>query len=310
VACIFDLEGDAKSPFPPLSPSQVAERLQDVIAQSPRNFQREQSRWTLASLQQCCQEWIGVATPAGVWKLLHRFALRYKRARLYVHSPDLAYAHKRQRIAAIEAQVRADPQRLVLLYLDECTYSRAPTLANAYVPSGHCQARAALGYRANYEYRILAALDAVSGQVHYQQRNHIRRNNLVAFWQQLRQAYPQAEVIYVVLDNWPVHYHADSLACLQPQPFAADFIQPGNWPTQPTLTPASPPLPIVLLPLPTYASWLNPIEKLWRFLRQTVTHLHPFEDDSDALKAAVAAFLDRFALGSHALLHYTGLLPY
>lgn len=281
-----------------------------MLAQSPRNFNLEQTRWTLAALLRICRAWLRLVTLVGVWKILQRFGLRYKRGRLAVHSPDPRFAEKRQRITEIEAQVRAEPQRYVLLYLDELTYTRQPTLANAYAPVGHCQVTAPLGHRSNYEYRILAAVNALSGQVHYCQRNHIRTNNLADFWEQVRQAYPAAEQIYIVLDNWPVHYHPDAIALLQPQPFAADFVRPAHWPTQPKPSTRRDTLPIVLVPLPTYASWLNPIEKLWRWLRQTVSHLHPFADDSDALKAAVAAFLDRFTHGSQPLLRYIGLLPF
>jgi hypothetical protein len=67
-------------------------------------------------------------------------------------------------------------------------------------------------------------------------------------------------------------------------------------------------LPIQLLFLPTYASWLNPIEKLWRWLRQQVIHLHGFSDDWPALKARVADFLNQFRNGSTELLRYVGLL--
>lgn len=61
--------------------------------------------------------------------------------------------------------------------------------------------------------------------------------------------------------------------------------------------------------LPTYAPWTNPIEKLWRRLKQTVLHHHHLADRWDDLKAAAQAFLDQFALGSFDLLHYVGLLP-
>jgi hypothetical protein len=69
------------------------------------------------------------------------------------------------------------------------------------------------------------------------------------------------------------------------------------------------PLPIQLLPLPTYASWLNPIEKLWRGLRAEVTHLHRQADDLPALRARADAFLDRYADGSADLLRNVGLRP-
>ncbi|MCB8937396.1 MAG: transposase [Ardenticatenaceae bacterium] len=68
-------------------------------------------------------------------------------------------------------------------------------------------------------------------------------------------------------------------------------------------------MPVQLLPLPTYASWLNPIEKLWRWLKQEVLHLHRFSDDWPELREVVASFLDQFATGSDALLRYVGLLP-
>ena len=60
--------------------------------------------------------------------------------------------------------------------------------------------------------------------------------------------------------------------------------------------------------LPTYAPWLNPIEKLWRWLRQDVLKLIHLTDDWRTLRARVNAFLDRFASGSQALLRYTGLI--
>jgi transposase len=58
---------------------------------------------------------------------------------------------------------------------------------------------------------------------------------------------------------------------------------------------------------PTYASWLNPIEKLWRWLKQDVLHVHNLAHNLDELRRLVAAFLDPFRLGSSALLRYVGL---
>ena len=61
------------------------------------------------------------------------------------------------------------------------------------------------------------------------------------------------------------------------------------------------------MPLPTYASWCNPIEKLWRKLRQEVTHLHRWANDVPRLREEVERFLDQFASGSTDLLRYVGL---
>jgi transposase len=47
---------------------------------------------------------------------------------------------------------------------------------------------------------------------------------------------------------------------------------------------------LVLLNLPTYSPWLNPIEMLWRHYRREVTHCELFE----SIQALVDATLDFF----------------
>jgi transposase len=59
--------------------------------------------------------------------------------------------------------------------------------------------------------------------------------------------------------------------------------------------------------LPTYAPWLNPIEKLWRWLRQDVLKMHRWVEDWLQVKQRVHDFLDQFAQGSPDLLRYVGL---
>ncbi len=50
---------------------------------------------------------------------------------------------------------------------------------------------------------------------------------------------------------------------------------------------------LVLLSLPTYSPWLNPIAMLWRHFRREVTHRELFPTVT-ALLAAAAAFFDRY----------------
>lgn len=59
--------------------------------------------------------------------------------------------------------------------------------------------------------------------------------------------------------------------------------------------------------LPTYAPWLNPIEKHWRWLRQDVLKLHRDVTDWNRVKQNVRDFLDQFQQGSEKLLRYIGL---
>lgn len=65
---------------------------------------------------------------------------------------------------------------------------------------------------------------------------------------------------------------------------------------------------LVLLYLPTYSPWLNPIEMLWRHFRREVTHCELFPTVK-ALLAATREFFDRYnqepqrilsVIGSHA----------
>jgi transposase len=52
---------------------------------------------------------------------------------------------------------------------------------------------------------------------------------------------------------------------------------------------------LVLLYLPTYSPWLNPIEMLWRHFRREVTHCELFESVK-ALLSAAHDFFDRYNL--------------
>ena len=158
---------------------------------------------------------------------------------------------------------------------------------------------------------MVGALDTLTGRVVYRRAAKITLACLIQFYQALRAAYPQAERIYVIQDNWPVHVHPDVLVALQPQQTRWPWHRPASWPTEPSATAVKRwgplQLPIQIVPLPTYASWCNPIEKLWRKLRQDVTHLHPWADDLVTLRAQVDRFLDQFAEGSPDLLRYVGL---
>ena len=120
---------------------------------------------------------------------------------------------------------------------------------------------------------MIGALNALSGRVDYLDAYIIGRAKVIRFYRQVAAAYPDARLIYVVQDNWSIHRHAEVEAALADLP----QIEPV-W-------------------LPTYAPWLNPIEKLWRWLREQVLTMHRLAGDWDALRERVNAFLDQFAAG-------------
>ena len=59
--------------------------------------------------------------------------------------------------------------------------------------------------------------------------------------------------------------------------------------------------------LPTYAPWLNNIEKLWKWLRQRVTHAHPWAADFATFREHLLAECAALGAGSAALRAYCGL---
>jgi hypothetical protein len=280
-----------------------------IVRREPCLFGFHQSRWTLETLAQACP-WLRTSTVGGLSQVLDRLQISYKRGRNYIRSPDRYYDAKLGVIQLCLLRAWYEPERYVFLYLDEFTYYRQPTLACAYEATGHSQALARLSCQTNSHFRILGTLNAISGRVTYRQYYKVALRQLSGFYATLRSDYPAAEEIYVAQDNWPVHFHPDVLARLQPQEFSpCPPKMPATWPTEPSPQAIRDHLPIRLLLLPTYASWLNPIEKLWRWLKQEILHLHRLSDDWPALKQEVAAFLDRFADDSPDLLRYVGLLP-
>lgn len=240
-------------------------------------------------------------------QLLHRLKVSRKRARHHVHSPDRPYVDKLHSIRLNLEPIRLELERSVFLFGDEFSLYRHPSLASAYERMGKRQPFAQLGWSRNAIWRIGATLNAWSGQVTYLTGSCLTVAKLIQFYQKLVQTYPQALQIALAEDNWPVHFHPDLLAALQPQDFPFGVHTPGNWPQTPSPQAKHLNLPIRILCLPTYASWTNPIEKLWRYLKQELLHLHRFGDDWLGLKQAVVKFLDELAAGSQDLLTYVGL---
>ena len=307
--CKSDQDGAASPVFPPEYENAVSAReaLLHLIRRDPRVLGHERSRWTLGLIRQSCP-WLNLNSAGGLSQLLERLGISYKRGREYIHSPDPDYEAKLALIEHCLAQARQEPDRYVFLYQDEMTYYRQPLVAHAYEAKGRCCPLARRSYRSNTRFRGIGALNAITGQVTYHQAARAGIPHLSNFYAAVRAEYPLADTIYIAQDNWPIHFHPDVLARLQPQEYPWPFHIPATWPTQPGRRAVHDDLPILLLPLPTYASWLNPIEKLWRWLKQDLLYLHRLSDDWQTLKQLTTDFMAQFQDGSPELLTFVGLL--
>ena len=241
------------------------------------------SRWTLATLRQVESEWAAYSL-SGLWRLMQALKIKYKRGRHYVHSPDPEYITKRDAAQQCVTDARERPVEVVTYYLDELSFYRQPTVAQAWYPAGHAQPLARRSHRSDIYHRILGALNAVTGQVVFRMAKKTDVPFICRFLRELRHIHPHADKINVILDNWyRVHDHADVQEAAR---------QEG----------------ITLVYLPTYAPWLNPIEKLWRKAYQEVLHLHRYSDRWPELQQRMHTFLSAYSDGSTDLLRYVGLL--
>ncbi len=269
---------------------ELKQQLQERLQQGPGEDARQQatatpqgpppSRWTLDTIR-VSFDWLTNYSRSGVWRLLNRLDLRLRSAQVQQFSPDPHYADKLINLEMALWEARRYPRSVVAVFLDEMGFSRWPDPAPDWAGGVPVADRRGAN---NGLWRLIGGLNALTGQVNYLDAYIVGRAKVIQFYGQLVEAYPQARQLYVIQDNWSIHSHPDVLAGLQ------------AWPQ------------IELVWLPTYAPWLNPIEKLWRWLRQDVLKMHRLADDWVSLRGRVHAFLDQFATGSQRLLEYIGLL--
>jgi len=242
------------------------------------------SRWTLRGVR-ATFPWLKHYTLSGVWRLLHRHKLHIRSARVRQLSPDPEYLTKLEHLLSCLRDAAAHPDEVVLVFLDEMGYYRWPKEGRTWGPAAPTPAPLAVRDGPNNkQWRVIGALNALTGRLDYLDAYIIGREKVIQFYRQLGTVYGEARRIYVVQDNWSIHTHPEVQAALASLP----QIEPV-W-------------------LPTYAPWLNPIEKLWRWLREQVLTLHRLAGDWHALRERVNAFLSQFAEAADELLHYVGLL--
>jgi transposase len=112
----------------------------------------------------------------------------------------------------------------------------------------------------------IGAVNYHTGETMVIVRRHKRRREIAELLQALVDKHPH-KIVYVAWDNASTHEDDEIEAVVR--------AAAGR---------------LVLLYLPTYSPWLNPIEMLWRYFRKEVTHCELFE----SMKALLAATLDFF----------------
>lgn len=150
-------------------------------------------------------------------------------------------------------------------YADEFNLSWLPTLRAMWSPKGQ-QVMIETPGQPKKHYGI-GAVNYHTGQTVVLVRRRKRRIEIAELLEALLDKHPN-EIIYVAWDNASTHLDDEVEAVVRG---AAGQL--------------------ILLYLPTYSPWLNPIEMLWRHFRREVTHCEVFEN----VKALINASYDFFS---------------
>jgi len=170
----------------------------------------------------------------------------------------------------------------VFYYADEFNLSWLPTLRPMWSPKGQQIMIPTPGQ--SYRRYGLGAVNYHTGETVVLFRSHKRRREVAELLQALVDKHP-TDTIYVTWDNADTHQDDEIEAIVR--------AAAGR---------------LVLLYLPTYSPWLNPIEMLWRHFRREVTHGELFET-LIALVQAAQAFFDRYNQSAHQVLSIIGAHP-
>jgi putative transposase len=153
----------------------------------------------------------------------------------------------------------------VFYYADEFNVSWLPTLRKMWSPKGQ-QVTIPTPGQPKVHYG-LGAVNYHTGDTVVIIRRHKRRKEVAELLEALLEKHPQ-ETMYVAWDNASTHQDEEIEAVVRG---AAGRL--------------------ILLYLPTYSPWLNPIEMLWRHFRREVTHCELFVTLKDLISASYDFFI-------------------
>jgi transposase len=170
----------------------------------------------------------------------------------------------------------------VFYYADEFNVSWLSTLRNLWSPKGQ-QVMVPTPGQPKVHYG-LGAVNYHTGETVVLIRRRKRRKEVAELLEALLEKHPR-ETIYVAWDNAATHQDDEVEIVVR--------AAAGR---------------LVLLFLPTYSPWLNPVEMLWRHFRREVTHCELFLTLQDLISASYA-FFNRYNQAPDKTLSLIGAIP-
>ncbi|HWQ23345.1 MAG TPA: IS630 family transposase [Gaiellaceae bacterium] len=201
------------------------------------------TRWSLPRLaHHLAGEGICVS-PRHLGTLLEQAGLSFQRTRTWKASPDPDYAEKTARIPALCEEAPKDGP--VVSFDQMGPISLRPTPGAGWAPRGRPERqRADYNRRSGIRY-VFGAYDVHADRLRVRLRPKRAGSDMLLFMRQIRLAYPARRRIYWIQDNLAANW----------VPPIRDFAAANR---------------IELVPTPTYASYLNPVECHFSALSQFV----------------------------------------
>jgi len=221
---------------------QVAEAMVRMVQNDPRHMGYLATFWRVAMLALALVEMLGVHLSAsGVRGALRRLGLRWGRPRQTM--PTKVDPQKAQKQWAIARAVIETGPETTILYGDESRVQLLPLIRSMWHWLGQQVRVPTPG--TNVTRTLFGALNIHRGRWVYLARKRMAKEDFIAFLEHLLVAYPTGPILLVV-DNFSSH--------------TAHAVQ--VWLSEQSR--------LRLLYLPTYCSHLNPVERIWLQLKNTI----------------------------------------
>lgn len=193
------------------------------------------TRWSLPRLaDHLAERDIVQISPAHLGRLLADAGLSFQRTRTWKASPDPDYEPKAARVLALRAAPPADGGH-VIAFDQMGPLSLRPMAGAGWAPSKRPERQRATYHRRHGTRYVFGAYDVHNDRLRVRLRRRRRGSDNLAFMAQIRAAIPARRRIYWIQDNLSANWTPDIRA----------FAEANK---------------IELVPTPTYASYLNPVE--------------------------------------------------
>ncbi|ELP9316540.1 IS630 family transposase [Salmonella enterica] len=245
----------------------ILQLLPLLVQRSPKDFGWLRSRWSTELLVLVINRLFDVTLHRST---LHRYLRQadmvWRRAAPTLKIKDPHYEEKRLVIdQALAQEQTAHP----VFYQDEVDIDLNPKIGADWMPKGQQKRIATPGQ--NQKHYLAGALHSGTGRVHYVSGSSKSSDLFISLLETLRRTYRRTKTITLVADNYIIHKSRKVERWLEENP------------------------KFRLLFLPMYSPWLNPIERQWLSLHETITRNHQCRYMWQLLKQ-VAQFMNAASL--------------